>query len=245
VNTFRKLDFIVADDHPMVRRGVRMVLETEYEDSDVFEAASLDAALDEVVAHPDALLLIDLDMPGMNGIESLRVLRQDFPSLLVAVLTGTVDYQTIIDALASGVNGYILKASPPEELLQAISTIRGGRVYLADVLRKPPISSAPVASRPSFSGEAAREPPTPPYLTPRQLEVTKWLMKGHSNKQIARDLNIGEGTVKIHLAAVFRALGAQNRTDAVMKAAELGLWSDHALPVIPQRPDLSGSAGCG
>jgi DNA-binding NarL/FixJ family response regulator len=221
----RKPRFIVADDHPVVRQGVRQLLEAEFPGGEVIEAHNLDMALEELVADPDTLLLIDLDMPGMDGTESLRALREEFPALLMAVLSGNSDRQTIVDSLNAGVNGYILKASPSEEFLYAISTIRQGRVYLNNILWKPSgtqtttAAQAPV-SRPQVS-EARLEPPVP--LTPRQRQVTEWLMKGHSNKQIARDLNIGEGTVKIHLAAIFRTLGAQNRTEAVMIASRLGL----------------------
>jgi DNA-binding NarL/FixJ family response regulator len=221
MNARPEVDFIVADDHPLVRQGVRMVLETEFADSRVIEAADLDAALTAVVSRPGALLLIDLDMPGMDGVESLRALRQDFPQLMMAVLSGNSDRTMIIDALNAGVNGYILKASPPEELLYAVSTICGGRIYLTDVLSKFSHQAAPAAARPAEpDSESGQDIPT---LTPRQREVVAWLMKGHSNKQIARDLNIGEGTVKIHMAAILRSLGAQNRTDAVMIAARLGM----------------------
>jgi DNA-binding NarL/FixJ family response regulator len=216
----RKPKFIVADDHPMVRQGVRMVLEAEFTDTDVIEAADLDTSLKAVVAEPNALLLIDLDMPGMNGVESLHALRREFPQLQMAVLSGNADRQVITDALNAGVNGYILKASPPEELLYAISTIHGGHVYFTNAPLKPVGMVVPVAPEPPTPQPAAGQPLS---LTPRQRQVAEWLMKGHSNKQIARDLSIGEGTVKIHLAAIFRTLSAQNRTEAVIIASRLGL----------------------
>jgi DNA-binding NarL/FixJ family response regulator len=215
--------FIIADDHPLVRQGVRLVLEAEFPDGQVIEAHDLDTALDALVGDPATLLLIDLDMPGMDGTESLRGLREAFPTLLIAVLSGNSERQTIVDSLNAGVNGYILKASPPEEFLYAISTIREGRVYLNNILWKPSVPSAKQtpAAPPALVSEPPRQLPIP--LTPRQRQVTEWLMKGHSNKQIARDLEIGEGTVKIHLALIFRTLGAQNRTEAVMIASRLGL----------------------
>jgi DNA-binding NarL/FixJ family response regulator len=216
------LGFIVADDHPLVRQGVRMVLETEHPNCMVVEAPDLDTTLAAVIRRPDSLLLIDLDMPGMNGSESLRALRQDFPLLLMAVLSGNDDRQIIMDAVNAGVNGYILKASPPDEFLYAIETIRGGRVYLNDKLWRSTGSTIP-AARSATCNAPKPAPSVAPTLTPRQLQVTRWLMQGHSNKQIARDLEIGEGTVKIHLAAIFRTLGAQNRTEAVMIASRLGL----------------------
>ena len=220
MNNDQQPTFIVADDHPLVRRGVRLVLESEYPDSLVVEAVDLDAALAAVVLQPTALLLIDLDMPGMNAAESLRALRLDFPPLLMTVLSGNAERQTILAALNAGVNGYILKASPPEELLYAISTILSGHVYLDNVLGAPLGKEASTAPRPPVPESRSEQPLS---LTPRQRQVTEWLMKGHSNKQIARDLKIGEGTVKIHLAAIFRTLGAQNRTEAVMIASRLGL----------------------
>jgi DNA-binding NarL/FixJ family response regulator len=222
MNVGGKPSFIVADDHPLVRQGVRLVLEAEFADSQVIEAANLDEVLAGIVQQPDAVLLIDLDMPGMDGIESLRALRQDFPPLVMAVLSGNSERTVIAEALNAGVNGYIVKASPPEELLYAISTIRSGRVYLASVLTR--FSDKAASAAPSAlpnPDPASRQEPS--MLTPRQREVITWLMKGHSNKQIARDLNLGEGTVKIHLASIFRALGVQNRTEAVMKATRLGI----------------------
>jgi DNA-binding NarL/FixJ family response regulator len=203
----------------MVRQGVRMVLESEFSGSRVIEAGDLDAALEAVVAQPDAILLVDLNMPGMDGVESLRALRENFPRLLMAVLSGNAEPETIKDALNAGVNGYILKASPAEELVYAIATIRGGRVYLTDVLWKYSGRTALAAPEPADPG---REPMLP-HLTPRQRDVAVWLMKGHSNKQIARDLGIGEGTVKIHLASIFRGLGARNRTEAVMIVSRMGI----------------------
>ena len=218
-------DFIVADDHTLVRQGVRMMLEAAFTDTRVIEAIDLDTALTAVVAHPGAMLLIDLDMPGMDGTESLRALRQEFPHLRMAVLSGNADRGMIINALNAGVNGYILKANPAEELLHAVSTVLGGRIYLADVFSKLlgiGGSVVPQPEPPVLDAEPAPRGELPP-LTPRQRQVMEWLMKGHSNKQIARDLQIGEGTVKIHLASIFRALGVQNRTEAVMAAAQRGL----------------------
>ena len=220
-----EVGFIVADDHALVRHGVRLVLEVEFPEEAVVEAIDLDSTLEALGAHPRALLLIDLAMPGMDGVESLRVLREGFPGPRMAVLSATEDWQTIKRALDAGMNGYVLKSGSPNELLYSVRTIRGDHLYV-------PARAARAAAHvtvPSAHLAPANAPPsaatsTPPQnLTARQRDVLGRLMKGHSNKQIARDLDIGEGTVKIHLAAIFRVLGARNRTDAVMIATRLGL----------------------
>lgn len=219
MNVGGKPSFIVADDHPLVRQAVRLVLETEFADSQVIEAANLDDVLAGIVQQPDAILLIDLDMPGMNGVESLRALRQDFSSLVMAVLSGNSERSVIAESMNAGVNGYIAKACAPDEFVYAISTIRSGRVYLASALSNFSDKATPFS--PLHPDPAPAQELLP--LTPRQREVIACLMKGHSNKQIARDLHLGEGTVKIHMASIFRALGVQNRTEAVMKVVRLGL----------------------
>lgn len=207
--------FILADDHPMVRQAVRMVIEMEYPGSPVIEAGTLDAVRDAACLAPDAMVVIDLDMPGMDGVASLRTLRQGFPGLLLAVLSGNDDRGVILDALAAGVNGYIIKASPSDELLYAVATMLAGRIYVTGRFAGPAPAQHPPA--PAAAG------PSRPALTPREHEVLVCLMKGQSNKQIARALGIGEGTVKVHLASVFRSLGAQNRTEAVLIAVERGV----------------------
>lgn len=205
--------FIIADDHPLARQALGMVLGQEYPGALVAEAGTLGQALDLVTATPGAMLIIDLDMPGMDGVESLRALRQGFPGLVIAVLSANCDRTVILDALDAGVNGYILKTSPVEEVLYAVGTMLGGRIYLAVRFAG---QVAPAPRPPGVPGPARDRP----ALTPREQEVLVCLMKGQPNKQIARTLGIGEGTVKVHLASVFRALGAQNRTEAVLIAVE-------------------------
>lgn len=214
-------EFIIADDHPMVRQAVRMVIEMEYPGRLVREAGSLDAVLEAVARAPAAMVVIDLDMPGMDGVESLRALRQGFPGLKLAVLSGNGDRQVILDALDAGVNGYILKASPSDEMLYAVATILSGRIYVTGALGRFAGAPAPPPARPAEPARGASREKL--ALTPREHEVLVSLMRGHSNKQIARALGIGEGTVKVHLASVFRALGAQNRTEAVLIAVERGI----------------------
>jgi len=202
---------LIADDHALIRTGLRGFLAGLSAQRRVEAAASLDEAVAFLGNHPVDLLLVDLAMPGMHGVASLHTLREEFPTLRIAVLSGTDDRHTIMQALAAGVNGYIPKSVPPEELAFAIDSILAGRIYLP-----PGITT---------QGHAADlpAPAAPPGLTVRQDEVLALLTRGLSNKEIARDLNMAEGTVKIHVAGIFRRLNVQNRTEAALRARGLGL----------------------
>ena len=204
---------LIADDHALIRSGVRGFLAGLSEQNRVEAASSLEEVLALLRAQTVDLLLIDLDMPGMHGVASLNTLRESFPALRIAVLSGTDDRHTIVQALGAGVNGYIPKAVLPEELAFAIESILAGRIYL------PPSMTTPSQGVPA----PAPPPPATPELTARQDKVLALLTRGLSNKEIARDLNMAEGTVKIHVAGIFRRLDVQNRTEAALRARGLGL----------------------
>ena len=204
---------LIADDHALIRSGLRGFLAGLSEKNRVEAAASLDEVVAVLGTQVVDLLLIDLDMPGMHGIASLNTLRENFPALRIAVLSGTDDRHTVMQALGAGVNGYIPKAVRPEELAFAIESILAGRIYL------PPN----ITTQSHATGAPAAWPTTAPGLTTRQDEVLALITRGLSNKEIARDLNMAEGTVKIHVAGIFRRLEVQNRTEAALRARELGL----------------------
>ena len=166
--------------------------------------------VEHVSAEVPDLLLVDLNMPGMNGLDGLRRLRQRFPSLAVIVASGQDDPATIRGALATGINGFVPKSDSPALLLQALSTVRAGGVYI------------PARTLGDFQN--GQPPPTidSSGLTPRQLDVLRLLLKGEPNKLIARQLGLTEGTVKVHIAAILRVLQVRNRTEAVVRARELG-----------------------
>lgn len=208
---------LVADDHPLVRDGVRAFLSVPPGSFEVLTAATLDEATGVLAARAVDLLMLDLDMPGMHGIDSLRALREGFPELRIAVLSGTDDRAVMAQAMAVGLNGYVPKSVGPEEFGYAIESLLADRIYL------PPSIASSKALRPPEPA-AGPPPPTPPSgLSPRQEEVLRRLAGGSSNKEIARELGMAEGTVKIHLAAIFRRLDVHNRTEAALKARSLGL----------------------
>lgn len=208
---------VIADDHALFRKGLKLLLSDSYPKTDLRDVDSLDAALDALSsAAPVDLAILDLRMPGMAGVESLRAVREAYPETAVLVLSGSDARNDVLGALGAGVHGYVVKSAPDAELLQAIDRIRRGQVYVPPQLASPaiPEPAPPPASAPPVAFDG---------LTPRQKDVLRLLAKGKANKEIARDLDLAEGTVKIHLAAVLRFLKARNRTEAAVLAAKFNI----------------------
>ena len=201
---------LVADDHPLVRDALARAVRQLDERAEVVEADSFDAlqALAETGAAD--LALVDLNMPGMRGLDGLRRLRATLPTLPIVVTSGQDDPATIRAVLATGVSGFIPKANPAALLLQALRLVQAGGVYIPSATLADLQQGVPPALP-----EAA--------FTPRQLDVLHCLMRGRANKLIARELGLTEGTVKIHIAAILRVLQVRNRTEAVVRARELGV----------------------
>jgi DNA-binding NarL/FixJ family response regulator len=205
------MKILIADDHPMVRdalaRTVRLVEPTAL----VVEAADYAGAEAALREHAPVLALLDLHMPGMDGVEGLRRLHLRYAQVPLVVASGDDDPGVIRSTFAAGAVGFLPKSESPEVLQQAIRLVRGGGTYMPSQALADLRHGAPTP-RPDASG-----------LTPRQLDVLRSLMRGQPNKLIARELGLTEGTVKIHIAAILRALQARNRTEAVVMARRLGL----------------------
>lgn len=202
---------VIADDHGMYRMGLAFTLKDRLGFDGVEEAASLDEALSRLGDTDDiALAIFDLSMPGMQSAASLAAVRECYPDLPIAVVSGSDSRTDVLAALAAGVNGFVPKGLRDDDLVAALKTILGGAIYVPATL-----AQSTAATEPATTGiDLAR-------LTPRQREVLELLVEGRSNKEIARALDLGHGTVKIHLAAVFRHLGVSNRAAAAAIAAPL------------------------
>ncbi|MBA3258788.1 MAG: response regulator transcription factor [Gemmatimonadales bacterium] len=204
----------VADDHPVVREGLVAMLETQPDFTVVAEAATgLDALTSIAAADPDVLLL-DLEMPELDGVGVLHRLGSSGARARVIVFTVFDTDERIIAAVAAGAAGYLLKGAPRAEVFAAVRTVAGGGSLLA------PVATAAVLRQ--MRGEAAPAA-APPSLTPREQTVLEHLGRGAGNKQIAAALGIAERTVKFHVGSLFTKLGAANRTEAVARAAQAGL----------------------
>jgi DNA-binding NarL/FixJ family response regulator len=177
----------------------------------VREAETMDRAL-EILTNEGGgdLVLVDWRMPGMSGAESLAALRDGFPEAKVAVISAWEERADILSALGAGVHGYIPKSLPSAQIAAALQGILEGRIFVP-----------PAMGRREGAGEATGAPGKSKLdvdkLTLRQRDVLQELLKGQSSKEIARTLDIAEGTVKIHLAAIYRALGVRTRAEAIAK----------------------------
>jgi len=224
------MKILIADDHALVRQGLRQLLADDElglpdssGDLSFLEADGFDAALEVLATKGADLLLIDLSMPGMAGANSLRALREAHPNTKIVVITGWEDRATMLDCLGAGVHGYVPKSFATDQIVKAIEVILGGGVYvpseIANLNGTETVNGSgkdkPIGSMPTVAGLAR--------FTKRQLDVLQLLGQGRSTKEIARVLELSEGTVKVHLAAIYRGLNARNRTEAVALASKLQL----------------------
>ncbi len=235
---------LLADDHPIVREGLRAVLETQADFEVIAEAASGDEALRLALTLLPDIHLLDLEMPILDGVETIRRLRQQQPAARIIVFTAFDNDERIIHAVQAGANGYLLKGSPREEIFRAIRvSMEGGSLLQPVVASKllrhvghqldPWPSGAPVPS--------ASELRSLPYesLTERELEVLNLLAQGMPNKEIAAQLIISERTAKFHVSSIMGKLGATNRTEAVSLAAQKG--SSRCAPETHSRRSRASS----
>ncbi|HEX2136828.1 MAG TPA: response regulator transcription factor [Microvirga sp.] len=209
---------LVADDDEFFRVALSTILTKQLGFSKVIETASLDEALDRL-AEPSkvSVALFDLAMPGVQSPANLRAVRECFPSTIVAVVSGSSRRRDILLALEAGVHGYIPKSLGITELANALRTILGGTIYVPSSLAELPTDDQ--STEAGFDALSSRGGPL--SLTPRQRDVLQLLVQGKSNKEIARALKLGEGTVKVHMAALFRTLDVSTRSAAAVAGAKL------------------------
>lgn len=212
------LRILVIDDHTLFRVGLQGLL--EHRGIEVIAAVGdgqEGLALAEQL-RPDVVLL-DMRMPGMDGLGVLRHLRQSGLKMPIAMLTTSSNEQDLVEALRSGAQGYLIKDMEPDDLVLALRDIVAGKTVVAPDL-------APVLAK-VVQGESvtARDPSPFSELTPREGEILGLLAEGQSNKAIARNLGISDGTVKLHVKAILRKLGVHSRVEAAVIAVEQGLRS--------------------
>ena len=205
---------VIADDHPIVRQGLATVLSQEEGLEVVGQAGNgLEAVAQALKLHPD-IVLMDLQMPEMDGVEAIQKIKMETSDIGIIILTtyDTDDY--IFRGIEAGARGYLLKDSSPEEVVKAIHT-----VYKGESLLEPRVASRLL----NRLGQLSNPPPPETYLSRREIEVLQVMSTGAANKEIARQLSIGQSTVKTHIVRIFNKLDVSGRTEAVAEAVKKGI----------------------
>lgn len=215
--TTTTMRILIGDDHLLFREGLRRLLEQLSADAVFLDASTFSEVMSAArLDPPPDLVLIDLQMPGWPGFEGIGELRAMLPRIPIVVVSASESVADMRAALEQGASGFIPKSSSVNVMLGALNLVFSGGVYV------PPI--ALMTDEPGVASPAAPAPSQRPggaLLTQRQWEVLNCLREGKSNKQIAYELGLSEGTVKIHVTAIFKSLGVKNRTQAVIAAAEI------------------------
>ena len=210
------IHILVADDHPVVRDGLVAMLGTQADFQVVSETSSGKETVDSTLQIKPDIVLLDLEMPEMDGVEALRKIRETIPEIKVIVFTAFDTDERILNAIQAGARGYLLKGSPREEIFNAIRVVyRGGSLL-------EPVIATKLMQKVTDSKKTDQQTLFEP-LTPREEEVLQLLALGKTNKEIAAQLVITERTVKFHVSSILRKLKKGNRTEAVRAAVELGL----------------------
>lgn len=222
---------LIVDDHVLYRRGLDLVLSSEDDIEVVAEADSGQAAIAAVEDHRPDVVIMDVRMPRMNGIEACEVIKQRFPDTQIIMLTTSDDEQDLFDAVRAGANGYLLKDVPPEEVVSGIRTLRSGGSLVSPTMAASLMRQ--FASLARHEPEAAES--TCARLTDREREVLIHIARGMGNREIAKTLFISENTVKNHVRSILEKLQLHSRVEAAMYAVREHLVDDHGDPAPGRR----------
>lgn len=209
---------VIADDHPIVREGLATVLDQEDNLDVVAQAKNGKEAVSATKKFKPDVVLMDLQMPEMNGVEAIKAIKQDMPQVSVIILTTYDTDEYIFSGIEAGAQAYLLKDSPPEEVIRAIHAVSKG-----ESLIQPSVARRLLDRMTEMSQSPAPARDTETVLSPREIEVIERMSKGSSNKEIAADLFIGESTVKTHIVHIFDKLEVRDRTGAVAEAVRRGI----------------------
>ena len=209
---------LIVDEQPLFREALGLHLEAIYPEATVFEANTVAEAQGVLAMYARfALIILDASVPGLKGLEWLAVLRKASPESKIVIISCLDDPKIAKELLQQGANGYIAKTAGAGDVRNAIHLVLAGETYISPSLL--------IANKQDISHQGVRFPAivSSHLLTPRQHEVMSLMAEGLPNKMIAERLQCSDGTVKLHVSAIFRALGARNRTEAVQTSARLGL----------------------
>ena len=202
----KQIRIVIADDHPVVREGLGALVSSQQDMKIVSEAANGRQAVQQFLLHAPDVLLLDLRMPEMNGMEAIHAIIEKAPKAKIIVLSTYDGDEDVYRALQAGAKAYLLKDSPRAQLLESIRGVYSGQLSI-----------------PSAIGARLAASMRTPKLTKRERDITRLLVDGKSNKEIGAPLGVTEGTVKVHTGHIFKKLGAAGRTEAIRIALERGI----------------------
>ncbi len=209
-----KIRIIIIDDHALVREGLRKLLELE-KDIEVLDiAGDGQGAINMTRKLKPDVILMDINMPGTNGIEATKVIKGEFPDIGIVALTAHEEEEYVLDLVRAGVSGYVLKDICPEKLVETIKEVAQGRSVIDPSITKLLFTEVNRLARGGQSKEDGKS------MTNREMDILKLLARGYSNKEIAGELLISEKTVKNHITSIFRKIKVEDRTQAVLYAVK-------------------------
>jgi len=215
----RTIRILIADDHAVVREGLRAVLGSEPDMEVVGEAATGKEVLERAAELRPDVILMDIQMPGINGIEASRRILDASPKVGVVVLTMFEDDESVFSAMRAGARGYVLKGAHPSEILKVLRAVAGGEAYFG-----------PEIARRLVDFFSTPKPPSPavafPELTAREREILDLIARGHNNAAIAARLFVSPKTVGNHISHIFTKLQVADRAQAIIRAREAGLGGE-------------------
>jgi NarL family two-component system response regulator LiaR len=211
-----KTRILIADDHAMLREGMRNLLSQEKDFDVVGEAANGEEAVRLAKELKPDIVIMDVVMPKLDGLEATKQVRQESPATALLILTAYSDIRYIIGLLEAGAAGYLLKNAPGRDVVKAIRAVRSGESVLDPEVTRKLVQRLASLSR----GSDEREPGG--QLTAREMEILKWAARGMSNKEMSEKLFISLRTVKAHMTNIFNKLGCSSRTDAIIKGLKQG-----------------------
>nr|WP_315595422.1 response regulator transcription factor [uncultured Cupriavidus sp.] len=212
---------LLVDDHTLFRSGIRALLQRQSDFEIVDEAADGVEGIKRAKQHRPDVILLDLNMPGLSGLEALQLLVEDLPDSAVIVLTVSEEAEELATALRNGARGYLLKNIETEALTSAIRRAAAGEPVISESMTAKLVQQFRAPSPVGAPRNGATAGPTP--LTAREREIVQGLVRGESNKEIARELGVAESTVKIHVQNILKKLSLASRVQVAVYAVEHGL----------------------
>lgn len=210
-----RIRILIVDDHPLIREGLRAILETQPDMELVGEARDGNEAVARAQALKPDVILMDLALPHMDGVEATRQIIQNDPLVRVLILSNYLDDDKVFGVLKAGAKGYLIKETNPQDLRQAVRAVYQGKSALDPAVQRKLVDQ--------FAQTTGKSASSKDNLTEREQEVLRLIAQGLTNPQIGHKLSIAEGTVRFHVSNVLKKLGLKNRTQAVLYAVHNGL----------------------